>query len=195
MTATIELSGHDLTVDDVERVAIDGARAELGARALEQIAASRALIDRVVAEGTPTYGVNTGFGRFVDVHIAPAQAAQLQLNLLRSHACGVGEPFPDEVVRAATLLRANALAKGTSGVRVEPVRLLARHARGRRAPGRAVARARSARAATWRRSRTSAWCSWARASPGSAARRCPAPTRSRGPASSRSCSRRRRGSR
>ncbi|HEY2788428.1 MAG TPA: histidine ammonia-lyase [Gaiellales bacterium] len=124
MTATIELSGHDLTVDDVERVAIDGARAELGARALEQIAASRALIDRVVSEGTPTYGVNTGFGRFVDVQIAPAQAAQLQLNLLRSHACGVGQPFPDEVVRAATLLRANALAKGTSGVRVEPVRLL-----------------------------------------------------------------------
>ena len=124
MTATIELSGHDLTVDDVERVAIGGARAELGARALEQIAASRALIDRVVSEGTPTYGVNTGFGRFVDVQIAPDQAAQLQLNLLRSHACGVGEPFPDEVVRAATLLRANALAKGTSGVRAEPVRLL-----------------------------------------------------------------------
>ena len=51
---------------------------------------SRALIDRVVKDGTPTYGVNTGFGRFVDVHIAPEQAAQLQLNLLRSHACGVG---------------------------------------------------------------------------------------------------------
>jgi histidine ammonia-lyase len=58
------------------------------------------------------------------VHIAPEQAARLQLNLLRSHACGVGEPFPDEVVRAATLLRANALAKGSSGVRVEPVQLL-----------------------------------------------------------------------
>jgi histidine ammonia-lyase len=120
----VELSGHDLVVDDVERVAVGRARATLGRRALEQIAASRSLIDRVVADGTPTYGVNTGFGRFVDVHIAPEQAAQLQLNLLRSHACGVGEPFPDEVVRAAMLLRANALAKGTSGVRVEPVRLM-----------------------------------------------------------------------
>jgi histidine ammonia-lyase len=124
VAATIELSGHDLGIDDVERVAVGGETAVLGSRALEQIAASRALIDRVVAEGTPTYGVNTGFGRFVDVHIAPEQAARLQLNLLRSHACGVGEPFPDEVVRAATLLRANALAKGSSGVRVEPVQLL-----------------------------------------------------------------------
>jgi histidine ammonia-lyase len=124
VAATIELSGHDLGIADVERVAVGGATARLGPRALEQIAASRALIDRVVADDTPTYGVNTGFGRFVDVHIAPAQAAQLQLNLLRSHACGVGDPFPDEVVRAATLLRANALAKGTSGVRVEPVQLL-----------------------------------------------------------------------
>jgi len=124
VAATIELSGHDLGIDDVERVALGGEAAALGPRALEQIAASRALIDRVVADQTPTYGVNTGFGRFVDVHIAPEQAAQLQLNLLRSHACGVGTPFPDEVVRAATLLRANALAKGTSGVRVEPVQLL-----------------------------------------------------------------------
>jgi histidine ammonia-lyase len=124
VAATIELSGHDLAIDDVERVAVGGEAAVLGPRALEQIAASRALIDRVVADGTPTYGVNTGFGRFVDVHIAPEQGAQLQLNLLRSHACGVGTPFPDEVVRAATLLRANALAKGTSGVRVEPVQLL-----------------------------------------------------------------------
>ena len=124
VAATIELSGHDLAIDDVERVAVGGATAVLGQQGLEQIAASRALIDRVVKDGTPTYGVNTGFGRFVDVHIAPEQAARLQLNLLRSHACGVGAPFPDEVVRAATLLRANALAKGTSGVRVEPVRLL-----------------------------------------------------------------------
>jgi histidine ammonia-lyase len=124
VAATIELSGHDLGIADVERVGVGGETAVLGPRALEQLAASRALIDRVVADGTPTYGVNTGFGRFVDVHIAPEQAAQLQLNLLRSHACGVGEPFPDEVVRAATLLRANALAKGSSGVRVEPVQLL-----------------------------------------------------------------------
>ena len=74
--------------------------------------------------GDHTYGVNTGFGRFVSETIPPEQAAELQLRLLRSHACGVGEPYPDDVVRAAMLLRANALAKGYSGVRVETIELL-----------------------------------------------------------------------
>ena len=124
MQSTVELTGHDLTVADVEAVARGDARVELAPPALEQIAASRALIERVVAERIPTYGVNTGFGRFVDVHIEPEQVSALQLNLLRSHACGVGEPFPVEVVRAAMLLRANALAKGTSGVRLDTVELL-----------------------------------------------------------------------
>jgi histidine ammonia-lyase len=122
--STVELTGHDLTVADVEAVARGDARVELAPPALEQIAASRALIERVVAERIPTYGVNTGFGRFVDVQIEPEQVSALQLNLLRSHACGVGEPFPVEVVRAAMLLRANALAKGTSGVRLDTVQLL-----------------------------------------------------------------------
>jgi len=120
----IQLTGHDLTVDDVEAVALHGAGAALASEAVAQIEASRALIERVVREERPTYGVNTGFGKLVDVHIDAGQAAELQLNLLRSHACGVGAPFPDEVVRAAILLRANALAKGTSGVRRELVQLL-----------------------------------------------------------------------
>ena len=60
-----------------------------------------------------TYGVNTGFGRFVSKQIPEELTEELQLRLLRSHACGVGEPYPDAVVRAAMLLRANALAKGT----------------------------------------------------------------------------------
>ena len=118
MAATLELSGHDLTIADVERAAFDrDLRVTLHERALGQIDAARALIDRVVAERIPTYGVNTGFGRFVDVHIEPDQVSDLQLNLLRSHAAGVGDPFPPEVVRAALLLRANTLAKGASGVR------------------------------------------------------------------------------
>ncbi len=121
---SIDLTGHDLTIDQVEAVAFARADVSLSETALAQIAASRALIERVVAERIPTYGVNTGFGRFVDVHIEPEQVTQLQLNLLRSHACGVGDPFPVEVVRAAMLLRANALAKGTSGVRQETVQLL-----------------------------------------------------------------------
>src|SRR5499427_9454774 len=71
-----------------------------------------------------TYGVNTGFGKFVSAHIPDELADELQLRLLRSHACGVGEPYPDEVVRAAMALRANALAKGRSGARPELVELL-----------------------------------------------------------------------
>jgi histidine ammonia-lyase len=122
--AAIQLTGHDLTVDDVEAAALRGVPAELAPEAVRQIEASRALIERVVREQRPTYGVNTGFGKLVDVHIGADQAAELQLNLVRSHACGVGEPFPDEIVRAATLLRANALAKGTSGVRRDVVDLL-----------------------------------------------------------------------
>jgi histidine ammonia-lyase len=120
----ILLTGGDLSIDDVERVAVAGATAGLGPRALEKIDAARALIERAVDSGTPTYGVNTGFGRFVDVAISREDTGRLQLNLLRSHACAVGEPFPAEVVRAAILLRANALATGASGVRRETVELL-----------------------------------------------------------------------
>src|SRR5215470_4271477 len=84
-----------------------------------------AVVDRA-AHGTSehTYGVNTGFGRFVSKTIPEELTEELQLRLLRSHACGVGEPYPPEVVRAAMLLRANALAKGNSGARVATVELL-----------------------------------------------------------------------
>src|SRR5262245_2598860 len=85
--------------------------------------AARALVDAAARE-EHTYGVNTGFGRFVSRSIPEEQAEELQLRLLRSHACGVGEPYPDEVVRAAMLLRANALAKGFSGAHVTTVELL-----------------------------------------------------------------------
>ena len=87
--------------------------------------AARELVERA-AHGTSehTYGVNTGFGRFVSRSIPEELTAELQLRLLRSHACGVGDPYPDEIVRAAMLLRANALAKGYSGARVETVELL-----------------------------------------------------------------------
>ncbi len=120
----VALTGTTLSVEDVERVAVGRAPAALAPEAVEKIAASRALIDRAVESETPTYGVNTGFGRFVDVAISREDTGRLQLNLLRSHACGVGEPFPAEVVRGAMLLRANALATGASGVRRETVELL-----------------------------------------------------------------------
>ncbi|HEX5172984.1 MAG TPA: histidine ammonia-lyase [Gaiellaceae bacterium] len=128
----IGLTGDDLTVDDVWAVAVDGTGAVLSDRARARMNAARELVERV-AHGSRehTYGVNTGFGRFVAVTIPEEQTAELQLRLLRSHACGVGHPYPDEIVRAAMLLRANALAKGNSGARITTVeQLLALLARG-----------------------------------------------------------------
>ncbi len=121
----IGLTGDDLTVDDVWAVAVAGAGAALTDRARGRMRAAREVVERA-AHGTRehTYGVNTGFGRFVSQSIPEEQTAELQLRLLRSHACGVGEPYPDEIVRAALLLRANALAKGNSGARIETVELL-----------------------------------------------------------------------
>jgi len=120
--APLLLTGDDLDVDDVWAVAVDGRTAALADSARSKIGASRALLESL--RGEHTYGVNTGFGRFVSESIPDEQSGELQLRLLRSHACGVGEPYPDEVVRAAMLLRANALAKGYSGARLETVELL-----------------------------------------------------------------------
>jgi histidine ammonia-lyase len=123
--ATRALTGDDLTVADVWAVAVDRAPATLADSARDRMHTARGLVERV-AHGSSehTYGVNTGFGRFVSKSIPPELTEELQLRLLRSHACGVGDPYPPEVVRAAMLLRANALAKGTSGARAETVDLL-----------------------------------------------------------------------
>jgi histidine ammonia-lyase len=126
LSTAVALNGEDLTLTDVWDVAVRGGRAELKEDARGKLARARRLVDRAAtdAEGEHTYGINTGFGRFVERTIPPELSEELQLRLLRSHACGVGEPYPDEVVRAAMLLRANALAKGYSGARVETVELL-----------------------------------------------------------------------
>jgi histidine ammonia-lyase len=121
--ASPALTGDDLRIEDVWEVAVGGAPVGLADEARTKMEAARELVDRV-ARGEHTYGVNTGFGRFVSRTIPDEQVEELQLRLLRSHACGVGEPYPAEVVRAAMLLRANALAKGYSGARVETVELL-----------------------------------------------------------------------
>ena len=121
MSREIELTGEDLTVEDVWDVAVHGAPAVLGDGAHERMRRARELLESI--QGEHTYGVNTGFGRFVSTRIPDELAEELQLRLLRSHACGVGEPYPDEVVRAALLLRANTLAKGYSGARMETVEL------------------------------------------------------------------------
>jgi histidine ammonia-lyase len=123
--ATATLTGEDLRIDDVWRVAVDGAPAELSDDAREKMRAARRVVEGA-AHGTSehTYGVNTGFGRFVSKTIPEELTKELQLRLLRSHACGVGEPYPDEIVRAAMLLRVNALAKGCSGAHVRTAELL-----------------------------------------------------------------------
>src|SRR5881275_3101115 len=125
LTTAVRLSGEDLKIDDVWAVAVDGAPAALADEARERIVRARELVERA-AHGTNehTYGINTGFGRFVSRSIPEELTGELQLRLLRSHACGVGEPYPDQVVRAAMLLRANTLAKGNSGARIETVELL-----------------------------------------------------------------------
>ncbi len=119
------LSGEDLTADHVWDVAVGGAPVALADSSRERMQAARELVERA-AHGSRehTYGINTGFGRFVSTTIPEELTEELQLRLLRSHACGVGEPYPPEVVRAALLLRANALAKGYSGARVQTVELL-----------------------------------------------------------------------
>src|SRR5213593_3677061 len=121
----IRLTGDDLRIDDVWAVASGAAGAALSDEARTKMRAARELVERAAHGASEhTYGVNTGFGRFVSKSIPEELTEELQLRLLRSHSCGVGEPYPDEVVRAAMLLRANALAKGNSGARVETVELL-----------------------------------------------------------------------
>jgi len=123
-TTVVRLTGEDLTPADVWNVAVEGAGAELDESARKKMAAAREVVERALADEGPTYGITTGFGRFVSTPVPGELAEELQLRLLRSHACGVGEPYPDEVVRAAMLMRANALAKGYSGAREEVAELL-----------------------------------------------------------------------
>jgi histidine ammonia-lyase len=126
VATAVLLNGDDLTIADVWSVAVGRVPAALSDEGRARMAAARELVDRAASEasGEHTYGINTGFGRFVSKAIPPELSEELQLRLLRSHACGVGDPYPDEVVRAAMVLRANALAKGYSGARIETVELL-----------------------------------------------------------------------
>ena len=122
----INLGERPLSLDDVVEIArgaagSESARATLSPRARERMRASRAVIDRALAGSEAVYGVNTGFGPLKGKRIAPDQVRALQLNLLRSHAAGVGASAPREVARAMLLLRAASLARGASGCRPEIV--------------------------------------------------------------------------
>ncbi len=113
----VQLDGRSLTLEDVVRVARGGAAAALSPRARRAVVRSRGLVDRALRSGEPIYGINTGFGAMASVAIPARERKALQLNLLRSHAVGVGKPLARDVVRAIILLRANSLAAGLSGVR------------------------------------------------------------------------------
>jgi len=113
----VTLDGRSLSIADVVAVARRNAPVALDAKALEAVKQSRQAVEAAVERGETMYGVNTGFGKLAHVRIPPEQARQLQLNLIRSHASGVGEPLPQDAVRAMMLLRANVLVRGTSGVR------------------------------------------------------------------------------
>jgi histidine ammonia-lyase len=114
---TIQIDGERLTLDELYDVAQGGARADLSSAARERMKVSRAVVERVVQSGATVYGVNTGFGKLASVRISREQIQQLQLNLVRSHACGLGPALSERETRAMLLLRANAIAKGFSGVR------------------------------------------------------------------------------
>lgn len=113
----LAIDGRSLTLEDVERVAARDEEVALDPAARERMEASRAVVDAAVEEGRVVYGVSTGFGRLSDSVIAADELEPLQLNLIRSHAVGVGEPLDAAAVRAIMLLRANTLATGRCGVR------------------------------------------------------------------------------
>jgi histidine ammonia-lyase len=118
---TITLTGNDLTFEQLHAVALRHEHVALHPSAIERMNASRAVVDKLVASGATAYGINTGFGKLASVRISSEQVQRLQVNLVRSHACGVGEPLSEPETRAMMLLRANALAKGLSGIRSQVV--------------------------------------------------------------------------
>src|SRR6266849_419788 len=113
----LELDGQRLSLAQVFAVARGKERVALAAPARARVEQSRQVVEQIVAEGRTVYGVNTGFGKLSDVHIERSQLRELQLNLVRSHSCGVGPPLSEAEARAMLLLRANVLAEGFSGCR------------------------------------------------------------------------------
>jgi histidine ammonia-lyase len=123
-STVIAIDGNGLSLASLEDVALHRRSATLSAPAREAVLAARRVVDEAVASGRVVYGVNTGFGNFADVVIPKARLADLQLNLVRSHAAGVGPVLGEAETRGLMLLRANVLAKGFSGVRLETLELL-----------------------------------------------------------------------
>ncbi len=124
MNEKLLIDGDTLTVEEAYAVAVDRLRVELAPRARERMLRTRAVVDDIVNRNSVVYGVTTGFGKLSEVAIPPEKLAELQVNLVRSHASGVGDRLPEHETRAMMLLRANVIAKGYSGVRPELVDLI-----------------------------------------------------------------------
>ena len=120
----VYIDGNSLTLEDFINITRKNYKIQLTEEAKERIRKSRDLIDRYLEEERIVYGITTGFGKFSDVSITGQEGKQLQKNLIISHACGVGEPLAEEVVRGIMLLRINALAKGYSGIRLSTLNTL-----------------------------------------------------------------------
>lgn len=113
----IQLTGEHLTLKEVEQVVFQKEKVCLSEQALQNVQENRKVVEKMIHKEEIMYGINTGFGKFSDVIIKNEDVNELQLNLIRSHACGVGEVFLEEISRAMLLLRANALVQGYSGIR------------------------------------------------------------------------------
>src|ERR1051325_4474477 len=124
MPDEVILDGNSLTVEQVAAVARDGAKVSLAAHARPRARLARLIVEGLVAKGAVAYGVTTGFGKLSDVAIPTDRLAELQVNLVRSHAVGVGDLLPEREVRAMMLLRANVISKGYSGARIDLAELL-----------------------------------------------------------------------
>jgi len=120
----MELQGEQISLRGLAAVALGAEAVHLSSLARPRILASRKLIEQILGRDAVVYGVTTGFGKLSDVRIPRGELRQLQLNLVRSHACGIGNPLSEAEVRAMMVLRANVLALGLSGVRCEVVELL-----------------------------------------------------------------------
>lgn len=120
----VVLTGHDLTLAELVAVSRYDAKIKLAESAIESIKKSRAIVDNIVNSNSVVYGITTGFGSLCRVHISKEDCSQLQENLIRTHSCGFGKPFSREATRAMMLIRANALVKGYSGIRLETLETL-----------------------------------------------------------------------
>jgi histidine ammonia-lyase len=125
MTNEVVIDGNSLTIDQVSAVARDRARVSVAPHARQRARLTRGIVDSLVAKRAVAYGVTTGFGKLSEIAIPPERLAELQVNLVRSHAAGVGDLLPEREVRAMMLLRANVISKGFSGARIELAEQLA----------------------------------------------------------------------